>query len=97
VGALGAHADDSKSNWDAVIGARGSVDFAKNFFLFGVFDIGAGDSDLTLQAVGGFGYRFEWFNLVAAYRYMGWDFGNDVKVLDDMDIQGPVLGIQFTF
>ena len=95
--ALGAHADDSKSNWDVVIGARGSVDFAKNFFLFGLLDVGTGDSDLTWQALGGVVYRFEWFNLVAAYRYMSWDFGDNVKVLDDLELYGPAVGIQFTF
>ena len=35
IDALGASTDESKSIWDAVIGVRGSVDFAKNFFLFG--------------------------------------------------------------
>ena len=69
----------------------------KNFFLFDLLDVGTGDSDLTWQALGGVGYRFEWFNLIAAYRYMNWDFGDDVKVLDDMDIHGPAVGIQFTF
>jgi hypothetical protein len=88
--------DDSGSNWDAVIGARGNVDLATNFYLFGYLDIGTGESDLTWQAFGGAGYRFKWFDLVAAYRYLRWDF-DDNRALDNLSIHGPAAGIRFIF
>jgi len=89
--------EESQSVWDAVVGARGVVDVAKNLFLVGVLDVGAGDSDLTWQALGGIGYRFKHFSLVAAYRYMAWDLADAVKMLDDLEIHGPGLGFQFAF
>jgi hypothetical protein len=94
---LGARADGSESNLDAIIGARGVVNVAENWFLFGLLDIGTGESDLTWQALGGVGYRFEWCNLVAAYRYISWDFGEDIKIFDDLEVHGPAIGIQFIF
>lgn len=96
VDALGARAKDSGSNWDAVIGARGAVDLAEKWYLFGYLDIGTGESDLTWQAFGGVGYRFKWFDLVAAYRYLGWNF-DDNQALDELYIHGPGVGIRFTF
>lgn len=96
VDALGLHASDSGSNWDAVIGARGAVDLAEKWYLFGYLDIGTGESDLTWQAFGGVGYRFKWFDLVAAYRYLRWDF-DDNQALDDLYINGPGIGIRFAF
>jgi hypothetical protein len=96
VDALGARAEDSGSNWDAIIGARGAVDLAEKWYLFGYLDIGTGESDLTWQAFGGVGYRFKWFDLVAAYRYLSWDF-DDNQVLDDLYLHGPGVGIRFAF
>ncbi len=96
VDALGARVDDSGSNWDGVIGARGRVDLAEKWYLLGYLDIGTGESDLTWQAMGGIGYRFKWFDLVAAYRYLRWDF-DDGQALDNLYIHGPGAGIRFAF
>ncbi len=96
VDALGARAKDSGSNWDSVIGTRGSVDLAKKWYLFGYLDIGTGESDLTWQALGGVGYRFKYFDLVAAYRYLSWEF-DDNPALEDQQLHGPAAGIRFTF
>lgn len=96
VDALGAQVDDSGSNWDGVIGARGAVDLAEKWYLLGYLDIGTGESDLTWQAMGGIGYRFKWFDLVAAYRYLRWDF-DDNPALDNLYLHGPGAGIRFVF
>ncbi len=96
VDALGARAEDSGSNWDAIIGARGAVDLTEKWHLFGYLDIGAGDSDLTWQAMAGIGYKFKWFHVNAVYRYLKWDF-DDNAALDKLDISGPALGIKFVF
>jgi hypothetical protein len=96
VDALGARAKDSGSNWDAVIGTRGSVDLFKKWYLFGYLDIGTGESDLTWQALGGVGYRFKYFDLVAAYRYLSWEF-DDNQALEDQQLHGPAAGLRFAF
>ena len=87
---------DPGSNWDAIIGARGDVDLAEKWHLFGYLDIGTGESDLTRQAMAGIGYKFKWIHLNAAYRYLEWDF-DDNAALDDLNISGPALGIKFVF
>lgn len=96
VAALGARVDDSGSNWDAVIGARGTVDLSQNWYLLGYLDIGTGESDLTWQGLGGVGYSFKHFDLVAAYRYLSWEF-DDGQAVDDLQLHGPGLGIRFAF
>jgi hypothetical protein len=96
VDALSARGEDSGSNWDAVIGARGSVDLAPKWYLFGYFDIGTGESDLTWQAFGGVGYRFKHFDLVAAYRYLSWEFDDNAAV-EEQQLHGPGVGIRFAF
>ncbi|MEN8759955.1 MAG: hypothetical protein ABF303_15965 [Desulfobacterales bacterium] len=96
VDALGARVDESGSNWDAVIGARGSVDLAKKWYLFGYLDIGTGESDLTWQALGGIGYRFKYVDLVGAYRYLSWEFDDD-QALEEQQLHGPGVGIRFAF
>jgi hypothetical protein len=96
VDALDFREDDSGSNWDAVIGARGTVNLTENFYLFGYLDIGTGESDLTYQALGGAGYQLKWFDLIAAYRYLRWEFDDD-EVLDHLYIYGPAAGIRFIF
>jgi hypothetical protein len=96
VDALGVRAEESGSNWDAVIGARGAVDLTQKWHLFGYLDIGTGESDLTWQAMAGIGYKFKWFHVNAAYRYLKWDFDKNAA-LDDLDISGPAVGIRFVF
>jgi hypothetical protein len=96
VPALDARVDDSGSNWDAVIGARGTLGLGQKWYLLGYLDIGTGESDLTWQALGGVGYRFRHFDLVAAYRYLSWEFEDD-QAVEDLQLHGPGLGIRFAF
>jgi len=63
------------------------------------FDIGgfSVDSDVTLQAFAGIGYRFcDWFSMVLGYRYLYYDFG-DSKLVKDLNLYGGALGFSFTF
>ncbi len=88
--------DDSGSIWDGIIGVRGDLNLSENWFLFGYLDIGTGESDMTWQGLGGLGHRFKWFDLVAAYRYLSWDFDDDT-LIGDLEIHGPALGIKMPF
>ena len=64
------------------------------------FDIGGFgiDSDLTLQAYAGIGYHFaDWFSMALGYRYLYYDFGDDSKLVEDLNLYGATLGFNFTF
>lgn len=88
--------DDAGDNWDGIIGARGSLNLSPGWFLFAYGDVGTGNSDLTWQAFGGIGYRFKYVDVVAAYRYLRWDF-DDETLIDDLYIHGPAVGVRIPF
>ena len=91
--------DVSEHNWDGIAGVKGEVDINDKWFIPYHFDIGTGDSDLTLNVVGAIGYRFGWGQVLAGYRYLHYNFDNDnVGVLmKNLDVGGPILGAQFNF
>jgi len=84
------------SNIDGIIGLRGEYNLSEKVFLPVYADVGAGDSDLTWQAFGGIGYRFERFEAILGYRYLKWEF-EDNSALDDLAVHGPILGAKFSF
>ena len=84
---------------DPIIGFRGKLLLGKNWFMPYYFDIGgfSVDSDLTLQAYAGIGYRFtDWFSMSVGYRYLYYDFGN-TKLVEDITLHGGLLGFVFNF
>jgi opacity protein-like surface antigen len=84
---------------DPIIGFKGKLLLSKNWFMPYYFDIGgfSVDSDLTLQAYAGIGYRFtDWFSLSLGYRYLYYDFGN-TKLVEDITLHGGLLGFVFNF
>jgi len=87
---------DSGDIWDGIVGFKGKMTLAKNWYMPFYLDVGAGDSDLTWQAMGGLAYKFEKFDVFAGYRYLDWDFDNN-KVFDDLNISGPMAGIKIRF
>lgn len=86
----------SGSKWDGIVGIRGNVKLTQTWYLPYHQDVGTGGSRFTWQGFGGLGYRFKWFDVVAGYRYLSWDF-DDSKVFDNINFSGPLLGIKFTF
>ena len=83
--------------WDAVVGIRGKFNLADRWFMPYVLDIGTGDSDYTWHAMGGIGYQFDKFQLLALYRYMHWEFDDSFSLLKDLTLKGPLVGAMFTF
>ena len=84
---------------DPIIGFKGKLLLGKNWFMPYYFDIGgfSVDSDLTLQAYAGIGYRFtDWFSMSVGYRYLYYDFGN-TKLVEDITLNGGLLGFVFNF
>jgi len=81
---------------DGVIGLRGHLRLTDNWYLPFHADIGAGNSDLTWQLFGAIGYRFSWGDIKLGYRHLVYDLGDD-KVMVDLRLSGPVLGVGFRF
>jgi len=96
-GNLAVNLSDSGSVWNGVVGARGQLNLAPNWFLPYYADIGTGQSKLTWQVFAGIGYKFKRLDAILGYRYLDWNFKNDSKVFDDMNISGPIAGVRFQF
>ena len=81
-------------NWDLVVGLRGRFGFGPEsaWFVPYVFDIGAGDSDLTWQAAAGIGHRFGWGEILGIWRHLSYEFDS---ALSDMEFSGPAIGATF--
>jgi hypothetical protein len=57
-------------------------------------DVGAGDSKLTWQAVGGVGYSFQWGDVVATWRDLEYEMkpGNP---MESLAFSGPAISAVF--
>ena len=88
--------DAGLTNWDAIVGVKGRVNFGEGLKWFMPYyaDIGAGQSQLTWQAMAGLGYSFGWGDIVAVWRYLDYDFKSD-STLQSLTMNGPAVGIAF--
>lgn len=57
---------------------------------------GAGNSELTYQALAGVALGFRWGDLSLTYRYLYYDEGEG-GLVQDMSIKGPVVAAGFRF
>jgi hypothetical protein len=83
-------------NWDAIIGLKGRFNFGQNreWFVPYYVDVGAGDSKSTWQAIAGIGYAFRWGEVVAAWRYLDYDFKSGTRI-QSLNLNGPAIGVAF--
>ena len=88
--------DDSGSAWAGIVGFRGRINLSEKWFMPYYFDIGAGDEVTTIQAFAGIGYRLSRFDVTLGYRYLKWDLDAPAP-MTDLEIEGPMLGLQFAF
>lgn len=86
----------SGSDWDAIIGARSTINLNEKWYIPLYGDVGTGDSKSTWQLLAGIGYRFKKVDATLAYRYLKYTFDND-ELLDDMILKGPALGVSLYF
>lgn len=86
----------SMESYDGVIGVKGRVDLTENWYMPYLFDIGAGDSDLTWQGQASLGYRFGWGDVLATYRYIHYE-KDGLGLIEDFDLYGPKVGVVFHF
>jgi hypothetical protein len=86
-------AEAALSNWDAIIGIRGQLNFGADRAWFARYyaDVGTGDSDLTWQAIAGVGYAFGKSEVVMAWRHLDYELASDEKVRN-LEFDGPALG-----
>ena len=83
--------------WDGIVGVRGEVKIGDSgdWFLPYYLDIGAGShSNWTWQGWTGVGYRFDWGDVVLAYRNLYYSTDED-KVIEDLRMAVPALGATF--
>jgi hypothetical protein len=85
----------STQQWDAIIGAKGRYVFGANgqWVVPYYADIGAGDSDLTWQAMTGIGRVFGWGQLSVVWRYL--DYELDSEKIESLNFNGPAIGATF--
>lgn len=96
VGANVINYSDSEDSLDAVIGGQVMVDLSEKWYLSFYADVGAGDSKFTWQAWPGVGYRFESVDAVVGYRHLEWETDNG-DTFDDLNFNGPMIGVKFSF
>ena len=85
--------EESLDNWDGIVGLKGRLNIgaARKVFILYYLDAGAGESQFTWQAIAGIGYRFGWGDVIAAWRYLDYDFksGRDIESLR---LNGAAIG-----
>jgi hypothetical protein len=83
-------------NWDVLIGLKGRYAFGEGgkWFVPYYLDLGAGDSDLTVQAMTGVGYSFGWGDVLASWRYIDYQMP-DGEPLKDLNFNGPAFAAMF--
>ena len=86
----------SIDQWDAILGIKGRrlLGTGSKWAIPFYADMGAGDSDLTWQAMLGLGYAFNWGDVDLVWRYMDYDLPSGGAVAD-MNFNGPALGAKF--
>lgn len=86
-----------KDNYvDAVVGLKGRVALGAEhkWFIPYLADIGTGQTNLTWQAMTGFGYAFNWGEIIGGWRYLDYQFKSDSNT-ESMNLNGPLLGVAF--
>lgn len=82
--------------WDAIVGVRGAISLGDRWFAPWGVNVGAGQSDLTWQAMAGIGFKAaSWADIALTYRYLTWEM--DDKEIKDLTYSGPLLGVIFRF
>jgi hypothetical protein len=83
---------------DGIVGAKGRIHLSADntWFLPYYFDIGTGQSDYTLEAMGGLGYAFKWGDVTATYRYLDYHLKSADNV-ETLSVFGPVIAVVFHF
>jgi hypothetical protein len=99
IGLLPASGSFSQSEhlWTAIVGVKGKVKLGTgNWFVPYYLDVGTASSTQTWQAVAGIGYALTWGDVLLVYRHLQYDGGDD-KLIGQLRLGGPALGVSFRF
>jgi hypothetical protein len=83
--------------YDGIVGFRGAVSLSPDgkWYLPYYADIGAGnESNWTWQAYAGVGYRFDWGNVLVAFRNLSYNTSKS-KSVESLDLTGPLIAFDF--
>ena len=90
-------ASETLNLYDGIVGFRGAVSLSPDgkWYLPYYADIGAGNnSNWTWQAYAGVGYRFDWGNVLVAFRNLSYNL-NSSKSVESLDLTGPLIAVDF--
>ena len=93
---LAVGATESEGLLDGIVGVKGYIKLNDSWYLPYHADIGTGGSELSWQLFAGIGYRFGWGDIRLGYRVLNYDMEDD-KLLQDLSMNGPILGAAFRF
>jgi len=83
--------------WDGIVGVRGHIGFGDGHWSVPYhFDVGAGSSDLTWNAVAGLSRTFRWGDLILIYRHLEYDEDSS-GLMQNFSFSGPAFGAVFRF
>jgi hypothetical protein len=85
-----------ESVWDGIVGVKGRYTFREYRRWYAPFylDVGVGQSQLTWQIAGGIGYSYNSRSVFATWRYLDYNFQSG-KRLDNINMNGPMVGVEF--
>jgi hypothetical protein len=95
-----ASADYSGGVWNGIVGVRGQIDMAPQWFLNYYLDVGTGETSWTAQMLASVGYRMDVFDLIVGYRQTYYQFDKSDKfgkAMEHMSFQGPIVGLRYEF
>lgn len=89
-------ASQSANLWDGIVGAKGRVNLSDDgrWYVPLEADVGGGKSNWTWNAIAGIGYRFDWGDLLAAYRNLEFNPTGD-QPIEKLRMTGPLVGVTF--
>jgi hypothetical protein len=84
--------------WDGIVAARGRAILGdkEKWFVSGHLDVGAGESDLTWQAMLGVGYKFGWGEISGLWRYLDYNFDSR-RTIRGLTLNGPAIAVSVRF
>lgn len=90
---------EQEESWvDLQVGVKGRREFGNGSFIGGWVMAGAGESDLSTDVMLMAGYKLsDRTAVVAGYRWLSTDFETSSGFRYDTTMQGPGLGLDFTF
>ena len=98
VAALNGNSAVELQNWDAIVGMQGRWTFGADnkWFVAYYWDIGTGESDVTVQALAGFGHSFGWGGFQVSARTLEYEL-ESCSAVESLSFNGVDLKFVFSW